>query len=63
MSLARTEYLRGLVEDPEIVSRARQLVLAIALNNAADGLFRALLDLTDTDRLIAGEISAITRAA
>ena len=63
MSLARTEYLRGLVEDPEIVSRARQLVLAIALNNAADGLFRALLDLTDTDRLIAGEISAITKAA
>ena len=63
MSLARTEYLRGLVEDPEIVSRARQLVLAIALNNAADGLFRVLLDLTDTDRLIAGEISAITKAA
>ena len=63
MSLARTEYLRGLVEDPEIVSRARQLVLVIALNNAADGLCRALLDLTDTDRLIAGEISAITRAA
>lgn len=62
MPNARTEYLRDLVEDALNVSEQSTIVSALVLNDALNGVRRAVLDLAQTNRLIANELGAIAEA-
>lgn len=63
MALARTEYARVLVEDAQVVSSDPIIVHAIVLTDAFNGLRKALLDLSASNRQIANEISALADSA
>ena len=63
MPIARTEYARDLVEDALLVTNDPHIVSAIVLNDALNGVRRAVLDLAETNRLIAEELGSIADAA
>ena len=63
MPIARTEYARDLVEDALLVTKDPHIVSAIVLNDALNGVRRAVLDLAETNRLIAEELGSIADAA
>lgn len=63
MPNARTDYLRDLVEDALNVSQQPEIISALVINDALNGVRRAVLDLSDANRLIAAEIGAIVDAA
>lgn len=63
MAIARTEYARGLVEDAQLVSMDPVVVHAIVLNDALNGIRKALLDLSESNRLIADELGGLAETA
>ena len=63
MALARTEYARVLVEDAQVVSSDPIVVHAIVLTDALNGLRKAVLDLSASNREIANEIGALADSA
>jgi hypothetical protein len=63
VALARTEYARVLVEDAQVVSSDPIIIHAIVLIDALNGLRKALLDLSASNRQIANEISALADSA
>ena len=63
MAIARTEYARGLVEDAQLVSTDPVVVHAIVLNDALNGIRKALLDLSESNRLIADELGGLAETA
>ena len=63
MSVARAEYMRDLVADAQVVSTNKEIISAIVLNDALNGIRKAMLDLAETNRQIADELGAIAEAA
>lgn len=63
MALARTEYARHLVEDAQTVSSDPVVINALVLNDALNGIRKALLDVSESNRLIADEIGALAKTA
>jgi hypothetical protein len=62
MAIARAEYARGLVEDAHLVSTDPVVVHAVVLSDALNGIRKALLDLSESNRQIADEIAALVDA-
>ena len=63
MAIARTEYLRDLLEDAQIVSNNPEIISALILNDALNGIRKAMLDIAESNRSIANELGAIADAA
>ena len=63
MAIARSEYLRDLLEDAQIVSNNPEIVSALILNDALNGIRKAMLDIAESNRSIANELGAIADAA
>jgi hypothetical protein len=63
MAIARSEYLRDLFEDAQIVSNNPEIISALILNDALNGIRKAVLDIAESNRSIANELGAIADAA
>jgi hypothetical protein len=63
MALARTEYARLLVEDALIVSSDPTVISAIVLSDSLNGIRKAILDLSESNRQIADELSVLVHTA
>ena len=63
MAIARSEYLRDLYEDAQVVTNNPEIISALILNDALNGCRKALLDIAETNRLSANELGAIADAA
>ncbi len=63
MAIARAEYARVLVEDAHVVSSDPVVVHAIVLNDALNGIRKAILDLSESNRQIADELGALAETA
>lgn len=63
MAIARSEYLRDLYEDAQVVSTNPEIISALILNDALNGIRKAMLDIAETNRLIAHELGSIADAA
>jgi hypothetical protein len=63
MAIARSEYLRDLLEDAQIVSNNPEIISALILNDALNGIRKAMLDIAESNRSIANELGAIADAA
>ena len=63
MAIARSEYLRDLLEDAQIVSNNPEIISALILNDALNGIRKAVLDIAESNRSIANELGAIADSA
>ena len=61
MAAARAEYARDLVDDALDVSSEPVVIHAIVMNDALNGIRKALLDLSQANRQIADEVHRLTR--
>lgn len=62
MATARAEYARDLVEDALDVSSDPVVIHAIVMNDALNGIRKALLDLSEANRQIADEVHLLSHA-
>ena len=63
MANARSEYFHDLLDDVENLNDNPEIISALILNDALNGCRKALLDIAETNRLIANELGAIADAA